>query len=162
LVAPIIAGGGALNVSGGINTYYGNGGSMDGGAGRIRVDCLDHRSTGLLYGPAGAASAGANMVAIPTNAPRLDITQVAGTNITVGTSSSVFFMLPLGSSTNQTVTVQASNFGAVVPIRVVLTPDNGPSSSYDTNIDNTASPASVTVPVVVPVNMQVQVNAWTR
>jgi hypothetical protein len=102
------------------------------------------------------------MVAIPTNAPRLDITQVAGTNITVGTSSSVFFMLPLGSSTNQTVTVQASNFGAVVPIRVVLTPDNGPSSSYDTNIDNTASPASVTVPVVVPVNMQVQVNAWTR
>ena len=50
-----------------------------------------------------------------------------------------------------------------VAIRVVLTPDNGSSSSYDTNIDNsTINPASVTVPVVLPVNVQVQVNAWTR
>ena len=71
-------------------------------------------------------------------------------------------MLPRGASTNQTVTVQARNFNAQVPIRVVLTPDNGLSSSYDTNIDDTVSPASVTVPVVVPVNVQVQVNAWMR
>ena len=50
-----------------------------------------------------------------------------------------------------------------MPIRVVLTPDNGSSFSYDTNIDNTTiNPTSVTVPVVVPVNVQVQANAWTR
>ena len=72
-------------------------------------------------------------------------------------------MLPTGSSTNQTVRVQASNFSNSVPIRVVLTPDNGSSTSYITNIDNSVSnPAFVTVPVVMPVNVQVQVNAWTR
>ena len=103
------------------------------------------------------------MVVFPANPPHLDLTQVAGTNITVGTASPVFFTLPQGSSTNQNVTVQASNFGAQVPIRVVLTPDNGSSSSYDAQIDNTTvNPATVTVPVVVPVNVQVHVNAWTR
>jgi hypothetical protein len=61
------------------------------------------------------------------------------------------------------VTVQASDFGAVVPIRVVLTPDSGTNTVYDTQIDNTTvNPASVTVPVTVPVNVQVQVIAWTR
>src|SRR2546422_6070205 len=98
----------------------------------------------------------ANMINFPQNPPRLDITQVAGTNIAVGTGAPVFFLLPQGSSTNQTVTVQASNFGSTVPIRVVLTPDNGPGSSYAAQIDNGgASPASVTVPVNVPVNVQV-------
>jgi hypothetical protein len=109
------------------------------------------------------SSIGANMVSFLSPQPRMDVTQVAGTNITVGTSSPVFFTLPQDSSTNQTVRVQASNFGAVVPIRVVLTPDNGSSTSYITNIDNSVNnPASVTVPVVMPVNVQVQVNAWTR
>jgi hypothetical protein len=93
----------------------------------------------------------------------LDIIQVAGTNIPVGTPLPVFFTLPQGSPTNQNVIVQASNFSNSVPIRVVLTPDSGSSTSYDTQIDNTTvNPASVTVPVVLPVNVQVQVNAWTR
>jgi len=97
------------------------------------------------------------------NPPRLDVIQAAGNNIPFGTNQPVTFYLPPNSPTNQTVTVQASNFGAVVPIRVVLTPDNGSSSSYDAQIDNTANnPASVEVPVVVPVNVRVQVNAWTR
>jgi len=139
------------------NTYY----NYTAGSGRIRIDCLD-RSSMALNCSGGVSSVGANMVAIPANAPRLDITQAAGTNITVGTISSMFFMLPSGASTNQTVKVQASNFGTVVPIRVVLTPDNGSSTVYDTNIDNTVSTNSVTVPVVVPVNVQVQVSAWTR
>lgn len=103
------------------------------------------------------------MVSFLSPTPRLDITQVAGTNITVGVGSPVFLMLPQESPTNQTVQVQATDFDAVVPIRVVLTPDHGPGSSYDTVITNTTiNPASVTVPVVVPVNVQVQVNAWTR
>lgn len=163
LAAPIVGGSGSLNVSGGQNWGPCSGGPCvyaAAGAGRVRIDCMDRRNlnfNGL------SSSIGANMVVFPTNAPQLDITQVAGTNIPVGAGSAVSFTLPQDSSTNQTVTVQASNFGAPVPIRVVLTPDNGPSSSYETTIDNsTLNPASVTVPVVVPVNVQVHVNAWTR
>ena len=144
LVASVLAGSGTLNVNGGINTVYGFGG----GAGRIRIDCLDRRSLALTLSPGSSASIGSYMVVFPANPPRLDITQAAGNNIPVGTNTPVYFMLPPNSPTNQTVTVQASNFGAVVPIRVVLTPDNGPSSSTNTSIDNTTiNPASVTVPV---------------
>ncbi len=156
LAAPIVVGRGTLNVLGGLNNWSG----YRGGAGRIRLDCMDRRSLALNL--SGTSSIGANMVVFPTNAPHLDITQVAGNSIPVGTGSAVSFTLPQDSPTNQTVTVQASNFGAPVPIRVVLTPDNGPSSSYDADIDNTVNPASVTLPVVVPVNVQVHVNAWTR
>jgi hypothetical protein len=156
LAAPVVAGAGTLNAAGGRN----GAGAGSGGVGRVRIDCMDHRALALNCTP--AASIGANMVAIPANLPRLDITQAGSNNIPVGANAPVFFYLAQGSSTNQTVTVQASNFGSLVPIRVVLTPDNGPSSSYDTDIDNTVSPASVIVPVVVPVNVQVHVNAWTR
>lgn len=124
---------------------------------------MDSRSLTVICTPSGAATIGANMMTFPQNPPRLDITQAVGTNIAVGTSAPVFFMLPQGSSPNRTVTVQATNFGKVVPIRVVLTPDNGSSVSYDAEIDNSAAgSASVTVSVVVPVNVQVHVEAWTR
>lgn len=152
LVSPAFAGNGSLRA-------FSNGG----GDGRIRVDCLDRRSLAYTYVRGPIVSFGSYMATFPANPPRLDVTQAAGNNIPVGTSSPVTFILPPNSSTNQTVTVQASNFGAPVPIRVVLTPDNGPGSSYDTQIDNsTANPAYVTVPVVVPVNVRVHVNAWTR
>jgi len=153
ILAPVISGNGALDVSG--ESDYS-------AAGRIRVDCMDRRFLALSSSPNSVASIGANMITFLPTPPRLDITQAAGNNIPVGTNTPVFFLLPQGSSTNQTVTVRASNFGANVPIRVVLTPDNGPGSSYDTNIDNTINPASVTVNVVVPVNVLVRVNAWTR
>ena len=160
LVAPVVSGPGTMNVAGGQNNW----GSFYGaGAGRVRIDCMDRRSLALSFIPdRSVVSIGGNMVVIPTNPPHLDITQVAGTNIVVGAGAAVSFTLPQESSTNQTVTVQASNFGKLVPIRVVLTPDNGPSASYEANIDNTVNPASVTVSVVVPVNTQVQINAWTR
>jgi hypothetical protein len=159
LVAPVVAGGGTLNVNGGVSIGYGGGG----GAGRIRIDCSDRRSLALTLTPSSSASIGSYMVVFPANAPRLDITQAAGNNIPVGTNTHVEFTLPPNSSTNQTVTVQASNFGAVVPIRLVLTPEYGASSSTNTSIDNsTINPASVTVPVVVPVDVRVQVSAWTR
>lgn len=162
LVAPVVGGVGTLDVNGGRNAYSDL--SSGGSPGRIRIDCMDRQSLWISWFPDGSVgTVGANMVAVPTNPPpRLDLTQVAGNNVPVGTGAPVSFTLPQGASTNQTVTVQASNFGQVVPIRVVLTPDNGPSSSYNTNIDNTINPASVTVPVVVPVNVQVDVNAWTR
>jgi hypothetical protein len=71
--------------------------------------------------------------------------------------------LPSGTSPNQTIKVRARDFGQVVPIRVVLTPDNGAATSYDAQIDNTAANAAeVTVPVVFPVNVLTHVHVWTR
>jgi hypothetical protein len=159
LLSSAVSGSGNVDVRGAINTLYTS--KPSGGFGRIRVDCLNYRSLSLTY--SGATSVGANMMVFPPNNPRLDITQAAGNDIAIGTSSAVNFILPQGNSPSQTVTVQASNFAAVVPIRVVLNPDNGPSVSYDAEIDNTTTnPATVTVPVVVPVNVQVHVAAWTR
>jgi len=106
LAAPVVAGAGTLNASGGKDTSSEGGTSLSiGGAGRIRIDCMDHRWLALDYFPAAVASIGANMVAIPSNPPRLDITQIGTTNIPVGTTSPVFFYLTQDSSTNQTVTV---------------------------------------------------------
>lgn len=103
------------------------------------------------------------MVIFPTNAPRLDVINVAGTNIAVGVSAPIQLQLPFGSSTNQSVTVQAQNFNGEVPIRVVLSPQSGPILSFDATITNTTqNPAAVTVPVTVPINQLVTVNAWTR
>jgi hypothetical protein len=158
LVAPIVTGTGYLDAAGGMSRSDAR---KFGGSGRIRIDCMDRRALALGFN--GPISIGANMVVIPGNSPRLDVIQVAGNNIPPGTNSPVFFMLPQDSPTNQTVTVQARNFKAVVPIRVVLTPENGPRASYDAQIDNTTvDPASVTVDVAVPVNVRVEVNAWTR
>jgi hypothetical protein len=155
VVAPVIAGLGYLDAKGGRNA------ACYGGNGRTRIDCLDRRSMALSCDP--TASIGAYMVVFPTNAPRLDITQVAGNDIPVGTNSSVFFLLPENAPTNQPVTVQARNFGAQVPIRVVLTPETGSRTFYDTNIDNsTINPASLTITLVVPVNLRVRVDAWSR
>ena len=75
----------------------------------------------------------------------------------------VMITLPFGSDPNRTITVQARNFAAVVPIEVVLTPDTGQTSILQTNINNTAAgAASVVVPVTFPINTPVAVNAWVR
>lgn len=160
LLTPVIEAGGFLDVTGGqILGYY-----TFAGGGRIRIDCMDRRSLTPQFLPSSSvASIGANMIVFPPNAPRLDITAVGANTIPVPANSPVFFMLPQDSNTNQTVRVRATEFKRVVPIRVVLTPDNGPSSSYDAEIDNSAAgSAEIEVQVVVPVNVQVHVNAWTR
>jgi Flp pilus assembly protein TadG len=110
-----------------------------------------------------AATIGSTMVIFPRNFPRLDVINVAGTNIAVGVSAPIQLQLPFGASTNQSVTIQAQNFNGEVPIRVVLTPQSGPILSFDATITNTTqNPAAVTVPVTVPINQLVTVNAWTR
>jgi hypothetical protein len=61
------------------------------------------------------------------------------------------------------VTVQASDFNAMVPISVVLTPDSGLPVIYQATIDNVASnPAQTVVNVAVPINVVVTIHAWTR
>ncbi len=155
LVAPVVAGNATLNVSGGFQ-------NQQAGHGRIRVDAIDRKGLNLSFTPSTAASVGSFMVGIaPANAPQLDIVEAAGTNIAPG-SGPVQVLLPFGSTTNRTITVQARNFGGDVPIRVVLTPENGIPVAYDATINNAVSPAQTAVNVVMPVNQIVHVHAWTR
>ena len=93
--------------------------------------------------------------------PQLSIIEAAGTTVPVDTPTQV--ILPTGSAAEQVVRVQAQDFGQVVPIRVVLTPDSGPSVSYDAEIDNTTvNPATTDVTVTFPVNVLTYVHVWTR
>lgn len=173
LVAPRVYGTGSLNALG--SGYCGL--DCDGllqnrsGNGRIRIDSIFRfeptnaavDNIGFNFQPSGVASIGSAMVVFPPNNPRLDILQAAGTTVPEGTNGTVFVELPFGASTNQTIIVQARNFSTNVAIRVVLTPASGDPISYDADINNTtANPAQVIVPVGIPLNTVVAVNAWTR
>lgn len=72
--------------------------------------------------------------------------------------------LPFGSSPNRQIKVQARDFNAIVPITLVLTPDHGARVVYTGNINNVnpANPATTTFDVVLPVNEQVTVNAYSK
>jgi len=153
LVAPLIGGTGGLDVSG----------RNGGGFGRIRLDTLDRTTMNFNVNPAAAASVGAAMFVFQNPVPRLDITQAAGTAIPVGNASPVIVVLPFGSSSNQTVTVQGKDFSGVLPINVVLTPENGTPTVYPAQIDFSAgNPASTTINGLFPVNVRTIINAWTR
>jgi len=153
LVAPVVMGNGTVSVT----TQYDLA-----GAGRIRVDTVDRRQLRLTFNPTSSLSVGANLFIFPPVVPRLDVVQVAGQVIPVG-SAPVTFQLPFGSDPNQIVRVQASDWNRVVPIRVVLTPDSGAPVQFDAEINNTAqNPAVADVPVTVPVNTLVTVHCWTR
>lgn len=116
----------------------------------------------LGYDPVGVTSIGSLMIVFPSPIPRLDIIEAAGTTISEG-SGPVTLTLPFGSTAERTVRVQAKDFNGIVPISVVLTPDNGDSVIYEAEIDNlTTNPAEVTVNVTLPVNVQTKISAWTR
>ncbi len=163
LVSPVVSGPGILNVNGGgVATCDGCYYSSHGSPGRLRVDCLDRYAyRSLQYN--GVSTRGSQMFVFPQVVPRLNIIQAAGQVIPEGTNSYVQITLPAGSSPNQTVTVQARNFTNNVPIRVVVTPENGPSASFDAVIDvSGGNPASTVVPVVIPVGSITRIYAWTR
>lgn len=148
LVSPVVAGDGCLEAQGG---------SSGGGHGRRRIDTIDRRDLRLSYSDSRFATVGANMFVSAPNAPRLDITEAAGTAIPEGIPQGVHLQLPSGSTPERTVVVQARNWGRVVPIRLVITPDSGQPFSVDAQIDiTTADPATVTV------NTLVTIHAWTR
>jgi len=169
LVAPRVYGTGELNVSGA--GYCGLDCGHQSGGGRIRIDSIFRfeptnaaaHNIGFNFLPANITSVGSAMIVFPPNSPRLDILAAAGTTIPEGTNGPVFVELPFGANTNQTVVVQARNFGTNVNIRVVLTPAAGEPITYDSQINNLAvNPAQVTVNVGIPLNTVVAVNAWTR
>lgn len=153
LVAPVVAGTGEINVLT-PNNY--------GGFGRIRVETLDRRGLQLNFQPQATTSVGANLFIFPPDEPRLDLIEVAGNAIPVG-NGPVTLQLPFGSTPDRIVKVRAENWNSLVQIRVVLTPDSGPRVTVDAEVDNTTqNPATVDVPVTLPVNELVTIHAWTR
>ena len=154
LVAPVIAGNGTVSVIGGNGNVYA-------GHGRIRVDSIQRTGLQFAFFPSGNTSVGSTMLVFPKPTPSLDIVSAAGTAIAEG-SGPVIVQLPYNSPTAQVIKVQAKDFFSQVPIRVVLTPDNGAQTYFDAVIDNrTDNPASTEVNVTMPVNVQVTVHVWT-
>jgi hypothetical protein len=154
LLAPKVEGTGVIRV---------DGGSSGGGDGRIRVDCLDKTALTFNFQPISLTTVGANMFVAPSVIPRLDLVKAAGKDIPLGTGNTVQVQLPFNSDTNRTVTIRAQDFNADVPIRLTLTPDSGPRIVIDTNIVNTAqNPATLVIPVGLPVNNLITIHAWTR
>ena len=103
------------------------------------------------------------MFIFPAVQPRLSITEAAGQTIAEGTLSAVQVDLPAGSSPNRTVKVRARDFTGLVPIRVVVSPENGASTNYDTQLDMAAgNPTETTVNVVIPVGGISRIQVWTR
>ncbi len=160
LVAPVVFGNGTLDVNGGwTNYYYGAGG----GHGRIRIDCLDRSALAIQSAPSSAASIGSFMTVFPSPMPRLDIIHAAGQDIPEGTPNPVQVILPFDSPATQTVTVQARDFKGVVPIDLVLIPDNGNKLVYPLDINMAGgNTATISTDVQMPKNTVVHIYAWTR
>lgn len=154
LVAPRISGNGAQRA-------LGDGGRGNRGDGRIRIDALDRSALSMSLLPAEGSSVGGLMLVFPDPFPRLDIVEAAGRPVPQDTPTQV--LLPGGSPATQTIRVRARDFGQVVPIRVVLTPDSGPSSTFDSQIDNSGvNPVEATVDVTFPANVLTRVSVFTR
>ena len=156
IVAPDVAGNGRLAVNGGlVNTRAGHG--------RIRVDALDRTALQFVFAPTTAIAVGKLMFVFPDGLPRLDILEAAGQVIPENQAGPVLVMLPFGSTTSRTVTVQGRGFAGIVPIQVVLTPENGVPVVYPADIDmSLTDPAQVVVAVEIPVNTLTRIDAWRR
>ena len=103
------------------------------------------------------------MFVFPNPLSRLSITSAAGQSIPEGTNAPVVVMLPFGSDTNQIVRVQARDFAGIVPINVVVTPQNGSRRVFPAEIDTTSgNPAFRDVNVTIPLNTEAVIHAWTR
>ena len=162
LLSPLVTGNGTADTGGaGFPSlgypYY----NWVASAGRVRIDCLDRYAFRSLAMP-GYATRGTQMIVFPPVIPRLDITQAAGTTIPLNTNGPVTINLVAGANPTNTVTIRAQDFTNSVPIRVVLTPENGASISYDITLNMTSNPAQTNVTVVFPIGVPTRVDAWTR
>ncbi len=154
LVAPKVSVGGRAGL-------FASGGP-GGGNGRIRVDTLDKSAFAADVGGA-RFSIGANMTVFPAFNSRLDITEVAGRTIPVGTNATVRIQLPLNSPTNQTVKLRATDFLGAVNLEVVVTPDNGVSQRFPRLFDvGNSNVAETVVNVIIPPDVPCKIHAWSR
>ncbi len=151
LVAPVVEGVGVVNAAGGNH----------GASGRIRVDSPDTSKATLGY--AGAWSIGSLMLTKLPAEPKLNLLKIGDRDIPQDAAGTVTVVFPNGTPAERVVQVQAKDFGAVVPIRVALTPDYGDRVIVDAELDNTAAGvATASIPVTFPLNVTVAVNVWTR
>ncbi len=159
LVAPVVEGSGVMFVRGRSSASTSQ---ADGRDGRTRIDSIDrfaHRNITL----GGKGTRGSQMFVFPIGDPKLDIINAAGTAIPQDTETPVTVTLPVGSSTNQLVRVQARGFTNDIPIRVKITPENAPSATFDGVIQQSSgNPPFADVQVTLPVDTVCHVHAWTR
>ncbi len=155
LVAPVVSGSGVLDVRG----SHGNTPSAHG---RIRVDTLDRSQITLDFIPDASVAVGSLLLVHPSPLPRLDLVEVAGRAVEVG-SGPVQVILPFGAPAQQIIKVRAQDFNQVVPVSLVLTPESGAARRYDFEINNAAAnPAEGSVTVEFPANTATHVAVWTR
>ncbi|QTN31256.1 hypothetical protein HZ994_02555 [Akkermansiaceae bacterium] len=161
LVAPEIRGSIDIRIS------AANGqGPSGGGMGKIRIDAINRGALQLINNDgfsAQYASFGSNMVVFPPNFPILRIKQV-GTEIISDTQiDPVFVLFPAGSTEAQTVRVIVKDFNTSVPLRAVVTPQNGSKQTFDFTVDNSAGGSSEgSVQVNIPAGVASRVDVWTR
>jgi hypothetical protein len=157
IVAPVVDGDGWLETSGGV-------GVGRAGSGRSRIDTTDRFAwRGLHLANNGKWTVGSQMFVFPPGNPHLDIITAAGTAIPEGTNSPVTVTLPVGSSTNQIVRVQGRGFTNDTAIRVKITPENAPSATFDSVIQQSSgNPPFADVQVTLPLDTVCHVHAWTR
>jgi hypothetical protein len=159
LLAPVVTGSGTMNVLGPNN--HSN-------LGRVRVDTIDRSGINFNVPTANGAippplSIGSFMTLLPPGNPTLSILSVGNVVIPEGTNSAVTVTLPFGSSSNQTVVVQARDFNDLFFLRLTITPQGGRTRSVGISIlDNTGNknPATITTPIIFPLNTPVTVQAW--
>lgn len=156
LVAPDVNGTALFQLQGGNTTY--------GGYGRGRVDSLNPSQFSLAGSNSNSfITFGNNLVVFPPEQPTIRISEAAGRTIAPEVVDPVFVLLPVGAPSEQEVTLEVTDFGTVVPLRVTITPEQGEKVTYDTTIDNTAGgTSSGTVTVQIPAGTSTRVDAWTR
>ncbi len=131
-----------------------------GGRGRIRIDAFDRTGFGTGGAAVPSVSFGKVMSVFPHVQSRLSVIAAAGQNIPEGTNAPVTVFLPFGSDTNQVVRVQARDFAGVVPINVVITPQNGPRRVFPAEINMASgNPAFTNVNVTIPLNTEATIHA---
>jgi len=127
----------------------------------IRFDAIDKSGIPGISQSAPIRSIGTALFVFPPTVPTLRLTSVAGNTVPAATAS--VFTLPTGSPTTQNVVVEATDFtGTTLDIDVQVIPDSGASTIYPATVNLGANPASVTVPVTLPVNVATRICVWTR
>ena len=160
LVAPLVTGNGTMNVDGGAIYRSGFGQTLgSAGRGRTRVDTFDRRTLSI----SGVDSIGSHVVGLESPPPRLDIVEVAGNGVPLGSPEPVQVILPTNAPSSQIIRVRAAGLNAMVPLELQLRPWDGLPIKYTNVIDNLSQdPAFVDVSVTIPPNILFNVEAWKR
>lgn len=128
--------------------------------GRIRIDRLIDGPVPTMY---GVPAIGTFLSVFPAGLATLSIIEVAGNPIPEGSSIAAALLLPVGSSTTQTVKLLGRNFTGSVPIEVAVVPENAPTTYYTGNLVAAADrTGQVSINVEIPGNIPTSIYAWPK